>query len=333
MPKPLHEQVVVITGASSGIGRETALQFGRAGAAVVLAARNTTALEAVARDIRDAGGRAHVFPVDVADFEAMQSLAREAVETFGSIDTWVNNAGTSVYATFDETDMDEFKRVVEVDLMGEVHGVKAVLPYFKAQNGGTIINVGSVLSKRSVPLQAAYCAAKHGVKGFTEALRLELARDYPGINVTLVMPSSINTPFFDHARSKLDVKPMPIPPVYPPSVVARVILDAAQHPTRDAWAGGAGVMFSVLNKISPALMDRFMMVGNWIFRSQTSSQPNDNLDTLFTPMENAGRVEGEFDSLTKPGSAYTRIFELTPTWVRLVVPAALVGLIALIRRR
>ncbi len=174
MPRELGDSVVIITGASSGIGRETAIQFGRRGASVVLAARNETALGEVEKEVERLGGRAHVVVTDVAEWDQVDRLAQKAVDRFGRIDTWVNNAATSEYATVEEMTVEEIERVVQVTLMSQIYGMKAALPHMKRQGQGTIVNNASILAKRSVPLQSAYCAAKHGVKGYTEALRLEL---------------------------------------------------------------------------------------------------------------------------------------------------------------
>ncbi len=332
MPRPLNEQVIVITGASSGIGRETALQFGRKGSVVILAARNVTGLEAVAGEIQKEGGTAYIVPTDVSSWEQVEQLAQQAV-TYGEyIDTWVNCAAVALYGKVPALEIDEIDQVVRVNLLGTIYGAKAALGVMKRQGYGTIINVGSTLSHRSVPLQSIYCASKHGVKGFTDSLRLELKHEKDDINVVLILPASINTPFFDHARSKMDVKPMPIPPVYPPSVVSDTIVHAAYHPHRDLYAGGASRIFSLMERISPALADQLMLVGGWAIKFQRTDHPNDGRDNLFAPMEEYGRVEGEFGHITKP-SLYTRYLGLMPTWQRLLVPFMLLGAWRLLRQR
>ena len=322
MPRPIHEQVVVITGASSGIGRETALQLGKLGASVVLAARNEPALQEVAHEIRAAGGRAYVVPTDVAIQEQVEHLATEAINAFARIDTWVNNAAVSIYALVEDTTPEEYARLFQVNVMGTIFGVKAALPHMKRQGYGTIINLGSVVSQRAVPLQSGYVATKHAVKGFTEALRMELRRDYPEIHVTLILPAGINTPFFNHARSKMGVKPQPYPPAYPPSLAAEAIIHAAENPTRDIYVGGASMMITLMERISPAFTDWFMMRGNNGFALQKTDQPDNGLDILDAPEAGVGRVEGDFGHITKP-SMYTRIFELTPAWQKaLLLPLA-----------
>lgn len=335
MHRPINEQVIVITGASSGIGRETALECGKAGATVVISARNAEALDQVAFTITQLGGRVLTVPTDVTDWEQVRQLANTTINHFGRIDTWVNNAGISVYATAEETSVEETARIMQTNFMGVVHGVSVVLPHMKQQGHGTIINVGSVESQRAFPLQAAYAASKHAVKAYTEALRLEQIEEKTNIQITLILPSGINTPLFNHARSKVGVKPMPIPPVYSPELVARAIMTAAQAPHRDIYVGGAGFLFWLLERINPALLDKLMMVNKAAFRLQKTDEPDNGLDNLYTPMAGMGRVHGDFESLVKP-SAYTPLFEFTPRWLRnglvLSVPVSLIASLVLKRR-
>ena len=332
MPRPISNQVVVITGASSGIGRETAIMFGQRGASVVLAARSEAALREVAREIERLGGAAEVVVTDVAEWPHVERLAQRASDRFGRIDTWINNAAVSTYATVEESTVAEIDRVVQVNLRGQIYGMKAALPHLARQGHGTIINVASALAERGVPLQAAYCAAKHGIKGFTEALRLELARDHPDITVTLIEPSSINTPLFTHARSKLGVKPQPIPPVYEPRVVAEAILFAAEHPRRTIVAGGSGKMLVVAQKLSPSLVDWYLLQNERGFRQQRSDRPDDGQDNLFAPLDGPGSATGEFGQRSKATSLYTRHLELHPQRQRILNAAMLAGLVALARR-
>lgn len=332
MAHAIHDQVVVITGASSGMGREMAHKFAAKGASVVLAARNEGALEMVALEIRQNGGTAHVVPTDVSSWEQVDSLAQEAMSVFGQINTWINDAGVSIYATVEDTDPEEFEQLIHINLLGVIYGSKAALSRMRAQGFGTIINFGSVLSDRAVPLQSAYIASKFGVKGFTEALRLEVMRERLPINVTLVLPAGVNTPFFTHARSKMGVKPQPLPPVYKPEAVADAVLYAAEHPRRDVHVGGASWMFSVGQRLSPALMDRFALIGDWTARLQKTNEPDDRRDNLFSPVNEPGRVHGEFEHLTKP-SLYARLVEMQPTWTRVVVPTLFAAAVFFLRRR
>jgi len=333
MTPQLKDQVVVITGASSGIGRAAALRFGKAGSKLVLAARNIVGLEAVAYELRDMGVETLVVPTDVADWEQVEQLAGQAVYVFGRIDTWVNDAGVGIYATAEQTLIEEVHQVMQTNYMGMVHGVMAALPIMKAQHSGTIINLGSVESQRALPYHAAYSASKHAVKAYTEALRMELEHEKSGISVTLIMPAGINTPFFNHALSRLGVLPQPAPPVYKPELVAEAIVSAAEHPQRDIYVGGASMLFTIMERISPRLTDKFMTTGGAMFRLQKSSMPDTSQSTLFNTIPDSGRITGDFGHLVKP-SLYTRVFELPPKPVRILVPAlAAVGLVALMNRR
>lgn len=293
MPRPLPDQVWVITGASSGIGRETALTVARSGARVVLAARNGEALEELAAEIRRAGGQAIAVPTDVTDPAAVERLADAAVEFFGRIDTWLNNAGVALYARFEDASLDEMHAVMNVHYWGTVHGFQAALPRMKASGGGTILCVGSVLSDAAVPLQSAYVAAKHAIKGLTASIRQELLHADLPIHVTLIKPASINTPFFEHARTHLGVEPKGIPPLYDPALVARAIARCAVKPQRELLVGGSGELFSGLEHLAPRLLDqqqRLMGVASQRSRLPKSAEAP---STLFGPLSDAGRVRGK----------------------------------------
>jgi len=256
MTRPLPDQVVVITGASSGIGRETALHVARQGARVVLGSRNAEALEALAAEIRREGGQALPVPTDVTDPEAVHRLAESALEQFGRIDTWVSNAGVSLYSRFEEAPLDEMHAVMNVHYWGTVHSFQAAIPRMKASGGGTIICIGSVLSDAAVPLQSAYVAAKHAIKGLTASIRQELLHEQVPIHVTLIKPASINTPLFEHARTRLGVEPRGIPPLYEPGLVARAIARCAVNPQRELLVGGSGELFSGMEHLAPRVLDR-----------------------------------------------------------------------------
>jgi short-subunit dehydrogenase len=332
MPRPLRDQITVITGASSGIGRETAIEFGLHGATVVLAARNPDALNEVAKEIQRLGGTPFVVVTDVADWDQVNRLAQQAVERFGRIDTWINNAAVMEHATVEQTTLEEAERIVQVNLLGQIAGTKAVLPQFIEQGYGTIINVSSVLGVRAVPLLSIYCATKHGIKGFTESLRMELQRDHPRITVTLVLPASVNTPLFAHSRSKLGVMPRPIPPVYETGAVARAILHAAEHPQRDIFVGSIGPITNVLEALIPSAIDWYMVSGGRIFQEQMSGQPDDGKDNLFQPGAGTGTTTGRFGQKSKSMSLYTRYLALHPARSKILSFAAALGLLALARR-
>jgi len=331
MARALRDQVVVVTGASQGIGRETCLQLAEQGSSVVLAARNEEALRTLATEVERIGGKAEVVVADMAEWPQVEALARKAVERFGRIDTWVNNAAVSVYGTFDDLAPEEIERVIRVNLLGPMYGTLAAIPHVRRQTG-TIINVGSALSARAIPLQAPYVAAKHGVKGFTEAVRMELEREAPGVNVVLIMPSSINTPLFTFARSKLGVKPMPVPPVYEPRVVAEAILFAAEHPARDIVVGGSGKLLVEGERISPWLTDRYMLQGDLAFRQQLTERPDDGVDNLFEPSTGPGSTTGDYGEGSRSTSLYTRYLEFHPQVKRVLLWASLAGLVLGIRR-
>ncbi|MDF2735719.1 MAG: family NAD(P)-dependent oxidoreductase [Chloroflexota bacterium] len=332
MGRRLADQVVVVTGASQGIGRETALRLGASGAAVVVAARNETALRELATEIERLGGRAESVVADVADHRQVERIGAVALARFGRVDTWVNNAAVSIYGTVEQVDPPEMERLVQVNLLGLMYGSKVAATLMKDTGGGTIINVGSALSDRAIPLQAAYVGSKHGVAGFSEALRLELKQEDTQIDVVVILPSSINTPLFDFARSKLGVQPMPVPPVYAPAVVAEAICHAAEHGGREIVVGGSGKLLMMAQRLSPSLLDRYMLQGNRAFEQQKTDRPDDRRDNLFEASTGPGSTTGQFGTGSRHASWYTRHLELHPARKRASAIALLVGLAALIRR-
>lgn len=255
--KPLADQVIVITGASSGIGLATARKAAQAGAAVVLAARNEEALRAIAEEINAAGGRAHPVAGDVGVAEDVEKIARAAIARFERIDTWVNDAGVGLYGELTQVSNEDHERLFRTNYFGVVNGSLEAVKHMKARGGpGAIINVGSVLSDIATPLLGAYAASKHAVKGFTDGLRIELGREKAPIAVTLIKPSSIASPFADHARNLMDQPASVPPPVYAPEVVADAILHAAQHPVRTMTVGAGGRQMTLMGAAAPGFADK-----------------------------------------------------------------------------
>jgi NAD(P)-dependent dehydrogenase (short-subunit alcohol dehydrogenase family) len=330
MPRPLSEQVVVITGASSGIGRATAEMLARHGASVVLAARNEAALQEVAAEVERQGGQALAVPTDVSDPEQVHRLADQAADRFGRIDTWVNGAAVGLYGVVEQLSPEEIRRVVEVALLGTMYGARAALPHLR-HSGGTLINISSVAGKRAIPLQGPYSAAEHGIVGFSDALRVELEHDQAGVAVTTILPYGIDTPFFNHARSKLGVMPRPTPPVYEPDAVAEAVLWAAEHPTREIVVGAAAEGLIMAQMLSPSLVDRLQTIGGLGFKLQMTNRPASGNDILFAPSQEAYRVRGDFGGETFLGNGFTRNFEFHPARQRLALAVLFVALAAAIR--
>ena len=255
--KPLAEQVVVITGASSGIGLATARKAAKAGAAVVLVARNEDALRKVCEEINAEGGRAHPVPCDVGDVDEVAKVARAAIARFGGFDTWINDAGVGLYGELTQVTPEDHERLFRTNYFGVVNGSLEAARHFRDRpGGGAIINLGSVLSDIATPLMGAYSASKHAVKGFTDALRVELLRARAPVSVTLIKPSSVSTPFADHAKNYMDNAARVPPPVYAPEVVADAILYSAVKPTRQLTVGSGGRQMVLGRTAAPALADR-----------------------------------------------------------------------------
>ncbi|MDP3174701.1 MAG: SDR family oxidoreductase [Phenylobacterium sp.] len=255
--KPLSQQVIVITGASSGIGLATARMAVKAGAAVVLTSRNDAALRRICDELNAAGGRTHPVVGDVGDPEDVGKIARAAIARFGGFDTWVNDAGVGVYGELADLDHADHEQLFRTNYFGVVNGSMEAIKHLRTKRGGgALINVGSVLSDVAAPMLGAYSASKHAVKGFTDALRMELRNAKAPVSVTLIKPSSINSPFADHARNNMDKPARVPPPVYTPEVVAEAILYAAQHPVRDITVGGAGRQISLAGGAAPGVADR-----------------------------------------------------------------------------
>lgn len=330
--KRLREQVVVIAGASSGIGRETALRCARRGAKVVVSARSQAGLDSLVEEIKQNGGEATAIVADVSEFDQVQSLADRAVAAYGRIDTWVHAAAVGMYATFEQTTPEEFKRIIDVDLMGQVYGAMVALPVLKREGRGALIMISSVEAKRALPYHSAYAAAKHGIDGFLQALRLELRKEGAPISVTQVMPATINTPFFSKARTKLGVKPVGVPPIYHPRTVANVILYAAEHPSRDLIAGGAGMSMIATQRLSPRVMDAFLMRAGFRLQKTNEKKSENAPDNLYEPLEGDYRTEGDFSRWAFKRSTYNWL-KTHPTIRRVALISAALGLAGVLNAR
>src|SRR5579872_1968415 len=266
----VRNETVVVTGASAGLGRAIAREFGSHGAQVALLARGIDGLNAAKREIEAAGGRALVLPTDVADAKAVEEAAEAVEDQLGPIDIWVNNAMASVFSPIKEMLPEEYKRVTEVTYLGVVYGTLAALKRMLPRDRGTIVQVGSALAYRSIPLQSAYCAAKHAIAGFTDSLRCELIHDKSKVRLTMVQMPALNTPQFGWVKSRLKYKAQPVPPIFQPEVGARAIYWAAHHSRRELYAGWPTVEAIVGNKLAPGLLDRYL--GKTGFASQQRSE-------------------------------------------------------------
>lgn len=298
--KPINQQVVAVVGASSGIGRETALQFAKKGAKVVVSARSESKLTSLVEEIRSFGGEATAVVADVMIFEQVKTIADRTVEVYGRLDTWVHAAAIGVFALFDEMTPEEFKHVVDVNLMGQVYGAMAALPHLKREGRGALIHISSMEGRRSLPYQSAYSAAKHGIEGFVDSLRVELQHEKLPISVTSIKPAVINTPFWNNARTKLGVKPAGIPPYYDPRLVADAILYVAEHPTRDFLVGDAARALDVLQRLSPALADSLLVAIGFQLQHSEEAKSEDEGNNFYEPVPTDTRVDGDYGKLVIP---------------------------------
>jgi NAD(P)-dependent dehydrogenase (short-subunit alcohol dehydrogenase family) len=323
--KKIEDQVVVVVGASSGIGRESALRFAARGAKVVVAARSEPGLTSLVAEIVAAGGEAVPVVCDVADPEQVQEVADIAERAYGRVDTWANVAATSVFASFEDTTPEEYRRVMEVNYLGQVHGMLAALPALRRAGGGALIAVSSVEALVSLPMHAAYSASKHAVEGAVDALRRELRAEHAPISVTSIKPGTINTPFFANARNKMDVAPKGPPPWYQPKVVADCLLYAAEHPVRDLYAGGGGRQMAFSQVMMPHQVDLVLgRIGIPATRTRRS-EPGGSEGNLYAPRLDDNRVQGDFSGRARGFSLYTWARLHRPAAVALVAAAAAMG--------
>jgi NAD(P)-dependent dehydrogenase (short-subunit alcohol dehydrogenase family) len=324
-------KVVVVTGASAGVGRATIREFARGGATIGLIARGREGLEAAAREVEAAGGRALVLPVDVADAAAVEAAAETVEQKLGPIDVWVNNAMTSVFAPVNRLAADEVRRVTEVTYLGTAYGTMAALRWMRPRDAGVIVQVGSALAYRSIPLQAAYCAAKHAMVGFTDSLRSELVHDGSGVRVTVVHLPAMNTPQFDWVRSRLPRRARPVPPIYQPEVAARAIVWASEHPVRELRVGTPTLLAIAAQKTIPGLLDWYL--GRTGFDAQQGPEAEEpgRPDNLFAPVPGDGGAHGRFERDAREHSPEAWL--ATHRAAVLGIAALLVGSSAAIARR
>jgi short-subunit dehydrogenase len=299
--------VIALTGASAGVGRATARRFAERGARLGLMARGRERLEATAREVEALGGDALVLPLDVADAEAVEDAAERIEEQFGPIDIWVNNAMATVFAPVRETTPEEFRRATEVTYLGYVWGTMAALRRMLARDRGTIVQVGSALAYRSIPLQAAYCGAKAAIRGFTEALRTELIHDGSDVHVTMVELPAHNTPQFSWSRAKMPRKPQPVPPIFQPEVAAEAILYAATHRRRELVVGWPALKAIYGEKVAPGLLDHYLARNGYDAQQTEEPLEGEREGNLFESMPGDFAAHGVFDDGAKSRSL---LFEL-----------------------
>jgi NAD(P)-dependent dehydrogenase (short-subunit alcohol dehydrogenase family) len=324
-------ETVVITGASAGVGRAVVREFAKRGARIGLLARGKERLEAAKREVIEAGGQAAALPADVADPGQVESAAAEVVRQFGPIDIWINNAMTTVFAPFTEITPAEYKRATEVTYLGAVYGTMSALRRMRPRDQGTIVQIGSALAYRSIPLQAPYCGAKHAIAGFTDSIRSELLHDRSKIHITMVHLPAMNTPQFSWCRSKLPNHPQPVPPIYAPEVAARAVYWASHHRRRELYVGMPTVTAIYAEKFLPGPADLYL--GRTAYESQQTSEPvpADRKDNLFEPAPGDWAAHGVFGDRSSDSSAETWMQEHR-TAVGAAVLAAL-GLTFMLARR
>src|SRR5918992_18680 len=290
-------EVVVITGASAGVGRAVARAFAREGAHIGLLARGRDGLEVARREVEELGGRALVVPTDVADADAVERAAEAVEQEFGPIDIWVNNAMVSVFSPVKEMRPEEYRRVTEVTYLGYVYGTLAALRRMLPRDRGTIVQVSSALAYRAIPLQSAYCAAKHAIKGFTESLRSELLHDGSGVRVTMVHMPALNTPQFEWVKSRLPRRAQPVPPIFQPEIGARAVVYAALHPDRrDLTVGWSSMRAIWGNRVAPGLLDRYLARSGYRSQQTDEPEPLTRADNLWEPAPGDHGAHGRFDA-------------------------------------
>lgn len=307
MGRKLAGRVAVVTGASSGVGRSIARAYGAEGAKVALIARGHEGLEAAAAEIVERGSEALILPLDVSDFSAVHAAAHHVAQTWGGIDVWVNDAMISVFSPISHMRAEEFRRVMDVNYLGYVHGTLAALEVMRPRNRGTILQIGSALAYRSIPLQSAYCASKAAIRAFTDSLRSELIRERSGIRVSMLQLPAVNTPQFEVVRNRLPGHPQPVPPIYQPEVIARAAVRAALRPRREVWIGWSATKAIVGQRLIPGVLDRYLARNAWESQQTESLPPGHphrhDRDNLDAPLPGDRGAHGPFDSRSRRHSS------------------------------
>ncbi len=288
-------KVVVITGASAGVGRATARAFAKKGANIALLARDRNRLEAAGKEIKDLGGDALIIPTDVSDPNQIEAAAKAVEKEFGAIDIWINNAMVSVFSPVKEMTPDDYKRVTEVTYLGYVYGTLTALKYMLPKNSGIIVQVGSALAYRGIPLQSAYCAAKHAIKGFTESVRTELLHDRSHVKITMVQMPAMNTPQFNWVKSRLPRKAQPVPPIFQPEVAANAIVFASSHYRREWYVGAITTAAIIGNKIAPGIIDKYLAKNGYDSQQYNGPENQDRPNNLYETVLGDFKARGDFD--------------------------------------
>ncbi len=333
-------RIVAVTGASGGIGRAAVREFAKRGDDLALIARGEAGLEAAAAEVRSMGGRALVVPTDVADHEAVEAAVERIESELGPVDVWVNVAFTSVFARFDDIAPEEYRRVTEVSYLGYVYATMAILRRMRERGHGTIVQVGSALAYRGIPLQSAYCGSKHAIQGFHESLRTELLHEKSPIHVTMVQMPAVNTPQFSWVLSRLPKHAQPVPPIYQPEVAGRAVVFAADHPKRrEYWVGASTVGTLMANAVAPGLLDRYLAKTGFGSQQTDKPKPPDQPANLWDPADGEdGRdfgAHGAFDDKAHASSPQQWVAHRYPQLAGAVAGVAALGLgaVALGRRR
>ncbi|RDH75528.1 SDR family NAD(P)-dependent oxidoreductase [Mycolicibacterium moriokaense] len=334
-----RQRTVVITGASAGIGRAAARAFAARGDRIALLARGQSGLDGAAHDVKEAGGQPLVVPTDVADYDQVVAAAEKTEEAFGPIDVWVNCAFTSVFAPFHQISADEFRRVTEVSYLGFVYGTMVALSRMKPRNAGAIVQVGSALGSRAIPLQSAYCGAKHAINGFTESVRTELLHERSNIHITIAQMPALNTPQFSWVLSRLPRHPQPVPPIYEPEVAAKAVVYAADHPKRKQfWVGASTAVTTVGQRMMPAVLDRYLARTGFDSQQTKEQVSQDRPNNLWQPVDDASGTDhgahGSFDDRSHKVSPQLWVAEhARPITMAAAAGAAVTAGTAMRRRR